>query len=252
MNSRSPAPPQDPDRLIVELNGVATEATIIRSSRRRRTIAISVEAGSVKVRVPMRATRAQVEEAVRKHGTWVLARLAEPARELAELQFATSERIPYRGDFLTLCVRTAQVRRVLFRHEAESLLVDLPQSLETGEQRASAMKSELARWYRSRAVEVLVELTNHWASVSGLVPAKVFVRDQRRRWGSCAPDGTVRFNWRLILVEPALAEYVVVHELAHLRHRNHQSEFWAEVAGLIPDHLARRKRLTAIGRTLLQ
>ena len=59
------------------------------------------------------------------------------------------------------------------------------------------------------------------------IPAcAVLIRDQRWRWGSCAPDGTLRFNWRAVMLKPALIEYLVVHELAHLTHRNHSKDFW--------------------------
>jgi predicted metal-dependent hydrolase len=76
------------------------------------------------------------------------------------------------------------------------------------------------------------------------------MRDQKRRWGSCSPDGTIRLNWRLVLLESALAEYVVVHELAHLRHRHHQESFWQEVARLVPDHVSRRRQLRDAGKGL--
>ena len=81
---------------------------------------------------------------------------------------------------------------------------------------------------------------------SRLVATRVLVRDQRRRWGSCATDGTIRLNWRLIMLEPDLADYVICHELVHLRHRHHQASFWAEVAALIADHRERRKRLNVV------
>ena len=76
------------------------------------------------------------------------------------------------------------------------------------------------------------------------------MRDQRQRWGSCATDGTLRFNWRIMMLKPALIEYVVVHELAHLTHRNHSPDFWGLVASLLPDAQRRRQVLTEVGRTL--
>ena len=76
------------------------------------------------------------------------------------------------------------------------------------------------------------------------------IRDQRRRWGSCAPDGTLRFSWRGMMLEPALIDYIVVHELAHLAQQNHSSDFWTLVASALPDAQERRKRLREAGRTL--
>ena len=79
---------------------------------------------------------------------------------------------------------------------------------------------------------------------------RILVRNQRSRWGSCAPDGTLRFNWRLMMVEPDLIDYLVVHELAHLTHPNHSADFWGLVAGVMPDVQQRRKRLREAERLI--
>jgi predicted metal-dependent hydrolase len=78
----------------------------------------------------------------------------------------------------------------------------------------------------------------------------VLIRAQRQRWGSCGPDGTLRFNWRILMAPPTLIDYVVVHELAHLRYKHHDSAFWAEVSRLLPDYQLRRARLKEVGPRL--
>ena len=79
---------------------------------------------------------------------------------------------------------------------------------------------------------------------------QVLIRDQRQRWGSCAPDGTLRFNWRVVMLRPKLAEYIVVHELAHLKANSHSAEFWTLVSNLLPDAQQRRRLLREAGRML--
>ena len=83
----------------------------------------------------------------------------------------------------------------------------------------------------------------------GAVP-KVLIRDQRQRWGSCALDGTLRFNWRVVMLEPALVDYVIVHELAHLTVRNHSADYWDLVVRIMPDAQERRRTLRAVGQRL--
>ena len=78
----------------------------------------------------------------------------------------------------------------------------------------------------------------------------MLIRDQRRRWGSSAPHGTLRFNWRAMMLEPALVEHIVVHELAHLSIKNHGPDFWGLVTGAIPDAQQRRHRLREAGHVL--
>ena len=90
-----------------------------------------------------------------------------------------------------------------------------------------------------------------WHPRLGRGPApRVLIRDQRQRWGSCAPDGTLRFNWRAVMLEPALIDYIVVHELAHLAVRSHSPEFWRIVTAAMPDAQHRRRRLREAGRSL--
>jgi len=106
------------------------------------------------------------------------------------------------------------------------------------------------KWYRERAVERLGERTEHWAKVAGRKPTGVLIRDQRQRWGSCSPDGTLRFNWRIVMAAPTLIDYVVVHELAHMQVRTHSPAFWAEVGRLMPDYGIRRALLKEQGPRL--
>ena len=88
------------------------------------------------------------------------------------------------------------------------------------------------------------------ASLLGVHPTRILVRGQRKRWASCAPDGTLRFNWRTVMAPPALVDYVVAHELAHLRVRGHGAEYWAVVAQAVPDYRLRRERLREVGARL--
>ena len=85
------------------------------------------------------------------------------------------------------------------------------------------------------------------AGLLGVRPKEILIRDQRKRWASCAPDGTLRFNWRVIMAAPALIDYLVAHELAHLKVRGHSSDYWAVVAQAIPDYQRRRERLRELG-----
>lgn len=106
-------------------------------------------------------------------------------------------------------------------------------------------------WYRSRAADRLPTTVERWWPQFGAGETpRVLIRDQRQRWGSCAPDGTLRFNWRAMMLRPALIKYIVVHELAHLTHKNHSPDFWAFDARAMPDAQHRRQRLREAGRSL--
>ena len=106
-------------------------------------------------------------------------------------------------------------------------------------------------WYQRRAAERLGAVVARWQSRMGRGDKpRILIGNQRRRWGSCAYDGTLRFNWRLVMLKPNLLEYVVVHELAHLQHRNHSKDFWGFVSKFLPDVQERRRLLRKEGLDL--
>ena len=114
-----------------------------------------------------------------------------------------------------------------------------------------SIRRAVVGWYRDRAAERLPGVVERWWPRLGRSEkSRILIRDQRQRWGSCAPDGTLRFNWRAMMLKPALIEYVVVHELAHLTHRNHSTDFWDLLSTAMPDAQQRRLRLREEGRTL--
>ena len=103
-----------------------------------------------------------------------------------------------------------------------------------------------------RAVrELIAMLIDEEAAELGVEPKRVQIRDQRSRWGSCSTTGTLSFNWRLVLAPFEVLDYIVVHELCHVREMNHSKRFWALVSATIPDYVACRKELRKLERGLL-
>ena len=102
---------------------------------------------------------------------------------------------------------------------------------------------ELEARCRARAKEILPARVAHFAAIMGLSPAQVKISGAKTRWGSCSSKGSLNFSWRLMLAGDELIDYVVVHELAHLREMNHSPRFWAVVAQAMPDYQRRRKLL---------
>ena len=90
------------------------------------------------------------------------------------------------------------------------------------------------------------ERLQHFAPYFGVSVKKVFIKNSRTRWGSCSSKGNLNFNYRLALIEPELVDYVVVHELCHLKHFNHSIDFWREVERAVPNWKMLRKQLRTI------
>ena len=221
-----------------------------RSSRRRKTVQITVDGGGVQLVAPTTTPAGELRAIVRKRAGWILSHTSDRMLEAAPKRFVSGETLPYLGRNVRIVVEDADVRTAEVRFDHWKFRFTAPRGL-SGYERYESIRRAIVRWYRSRAEERLAEVVDRWAPRLGHGgTSRVLIRDQRQRWGSCAPDGTLRFNWRAMMVKPALAEYVAVHELAHLTHRNHSPEFWTLIASVMPDAQRRRQRLREMGKSL--
>lgn len=138
-------------------------------------------------------------------------------------QFMTGSKIPYRGRKMPLTVRRTDAERatVTYRH---GFIVDLPYW--TGDDPDQLVASELKHWLKQRARRDVNEIAAAIGKKHGLTPRAIRVADLADGWGSCSQEGNVLINWNLIFAPRKVLEYVVAHELAHLRVRSHGPEFW--------------------------
>lgn len=223
----------------------AVEVHVKRSVRRRRTIEIAIERGHVVVRAPKATTDREIDTLLRARTGWIARNLQQqPVPSLSE---GTS--IPVLGVPCPLTVSTGETAIASVSRDLLGLHVLLPAGVDDAA-REDTIRDALTAWLRALASEVIPRAVERRAADVRRTPRRVIVRDQRRRWGSCAPDGTLRFNWRLAMLDPALIDYVVVHELAHLWEANHGPGFWRIVEQVLPEHRAVRRRLRDDGRRL--
>lgn len=153
--------------------------------------------------------------------------------------------IAYRGRSLELIVESDPASRKSRVHEhPEGLrLVRAPDD--------PAKPSELLRdWYAEKARAVYEERVAHFAPRMGVEVRRLVVRDQKTVWGSCSRKGDLSFNWRVLMAPEPVLDYLVVHELAHLREMNHSKRFWAHVAAQVQDWKVQRKWLADNAREL--
>ena len=224
----------------------------IRWSRRRRTIGISVgRGGDLRLLAPAGVSPRKLEAAVRAKLPWVRRKLAEFAAQgppPAAKQFVEGERLPYLGRTYRLVLGGDHALGTSNPDGHQFALrrgrFELAQGLD------GAARACVVNWYVARAEARIAARIGHFAPLVGAQPAGVIVRDLgKRRWGFC--DGrtrTVSFHWELILLPPAIIDYVVVHELAHLQELNHGRGFWRRVERVLPDCKQRRAWLAAHGQ----
>lgn len=217
--------------------------------RDRRSIGIRIEPpGTVTVYVPRDTRPEAVIAMVRMKAAWIRRKL----RLMTEAAPWCAEKRCVDGEIYLLLGEEYPLR----------VLVDeryvIPQVRPVGGYLAvitSAADREfiytaLRRWYLAEAEAMLRNRVGRYRDFLPVSPTAVKVKEQRRRWGSCAADKTLRFNWRLIMAPLAVIDYVVVHELCHLQERNHGKGFWALVESILPDYRKHRKWLRDNGLKL--
>lgn len=107
-------------------------------------------------------------------------------------------------------------------------------------------KAEYAR-YKAAALTLVRKRIAHFAPLLGVSPLRITIRNQKARWGSCSRDGSISINYKVALLPEHLADYIIVHELAHMKEFNHSVRFWSEVASVVPDYRACRRELRSRG-----
>ena len=234
----------------VQYGDTTIEYEVRRSRRRKKTVEISLIDGGVRVAAPASITDEQVREFVLKRASWIIKRMGEERSRPPALRFVSGESLPYMGRNVTLVVEPDDVRWPSVKFDRWRFLVSTPPDL-TSDIRREGIRGAIVEWYRARANARLAEYVDRWWGRLGKGSrSQILIGDQKRRWGSCAADGTLRFNWRVMMLEPALIEYVVVHELTHLTHRNHSANYWALVSSVLPDLPQRRQRIREAGLRL--
>ncbi len=224
--------------LLIRLCGRWIEYRFAR--RRRRTLGISVDASGVSVSAPLRAPWRDIEAFLKQKERWIVAKMDEWARlpPPALLRGASGESLPLFGSAHTLEVSTG--RRAV-RREPGRLVVSAP---------APHAAKVLVGWLKTQAIDTLAPRAAHFAARLDVAPPDVALSNARTQWGVCTETGSIRLNWRLVHLEPALADYVVAHEVAHLVELNHSKRFWNLLAKLYPDWRESRERLELAGASL--
>jgi predicted metal-dependent hydrolase len=214
----------------IEIAGSEIEYRVVESADATQP-RIDVDIHDVKVVVPEDAA-VDPHEFIRENTDWLARKVRkyDEYRERApDRTFEAGEMFPYQGDERVLRIRDVD----------EPEITDEEIVLATHAVEESSIQDELEALFREQARGLFEEVAAKYADEMGVEYEGLAVRNQRTRWGSCSPKQNLSFNWRLIMAPPEIAEYVVVHELAHLREQNHTNRFWRIVQEQLPDYRER-------------
>jgi predicted metal-dependent hydrolase len=228
------APPLSPKRHI-QLGNYAIEYELRRSTR--RSIGFTIDDSGLRVTAPKRLTLAEIDNAIRAKQRWILSKMHERGErvarreKLAPVEWVDGARLPYLGGEITLKLEDAPRSRCDFDPDTKVLTVGVVAGLEEWQ-----LVERVRLWFEAEARRIFRERMDHYAGKMGVRYSALLLSSAGTRWGSCTVQGAIRLNWKLVHYAMPLIDYVVAHELAHLREMNHSPRFWATVGSVYPDY----------------
>jgi predicted metal-dependent hydrolase len=225
------------------------EFSIVRSAR-RRSISIEIRQAQVVMRAPTNVAESILLDFLRQKASWVRAKIQEQQQALAAVPpartYQQGSQIPYMDETLTLVLGRGS-RAAVARVDNQLHLLLSSRSRLTDE---AQIRQLLERWYQQQALKILTQKTQALCTRMSLVCSQVTVRATRSKWGHCTSQGAIQYSWQILLAPDAIVDYLVAHEVSHLRHHNHSADFWALVASVCPTFKADRAWLKAEGARL--
>ena len=214
---------------------------------KRRTIGLSIDHRGLRVGAPARASLREVESLILHHSDWVAQKLDEwrTRRRPEALQIVDGLRLPLLGASLEIRLALGSNRALWNEHGPADLPI-LTLCLRSPVDAPHVLEKAL----REKARRLFAERLAHYAAQLGITVPPLTLSSARTRWGSCNLKTGIRLNWRLIHFPPHVVDYVVAHELAHLREMNHSARFWAIVGHYCPDYRNARSELKNLSGNL--
>ncbi len=214
----------------------------MRRSRRRRTLGLTVTAREVRIHAPSWTPRAEIECYVQQQHDWLRRAWGRMQARAPQACGLASNEVRYLGHTLRVEIRHSLFTEVV--REGRRLRVYAPLDADVA--------VLIREWLHARAMRLLAWRLGRIARRLGRAPTRFALSDAQTQWGSCTRRGHVRLNWRLVQAPLTLVDYVAAHELAHLIHLDHSPRFWAQVAALCPEALARRAELRRMSESLFR
>ena len=212
--------------------------------RQRRTVGLKITVDGLVVHAPQRIFEFQLNQILQEKSGWILKKLqAREANQIEKIQWQDGEHLLYLGQDITLKLVPNNKKSIHF--ERNELLVHAPAS-----NIHAACRASVLMWYKRTAILDFTRRVEVFAAKLGVPTPPVAISNAQSRWGSCNSRGQVRLSWRLLQAPPHIINYVICHELAHLKQMNHSAKFYVVVARLFPDYKTAEKELKLLSPQL--
>ena len=230
MNMQQLAHASADDGEYIECNGLVAE--VIRTER-KRTADIRVEEGAISVVVPITTSEGKITQILTDKRQWIQRKMLmqRDVMPASAKQFVSGEGFSYLGRNYRLKVHRGRFQPVKLING--QLTLTCPR----GQKDKDLIKSSLIQWYKHQAELKITEKVKRYSDLVGVKPNGLGIKSFKSRWGSCSVKGKLDFNWKVMMAPNRIVDYVVVHELCHLKKHDHSPKFWKLVERVLPDYL---------------
>jgi predicted metal-dependent hydrolase len=225
----------------INIKNVQINYSVTYNKRRINLRLKAVPPANIEVAAPAGFPAYRIEEVLRTKSDWILSQLAKLAETQANpvnSSIQDGAELLFCGQIVKLRLEPSAAQRAKVALQAGTMTASLPKHIDRQDEQAVA--TVLKKWYISSARRLLTERTAYWATQIGVRPQKISIREQKTRWGSCSHRANINYNWRIIMAPPAVIDYLVVHELCHIKMPNHSKDFWLLVGQSAPDYKQHR------------
>lgn len=230
--------------LSFQFNGEVVEFQLILSKRKTMSIEI-LQNGVVKVRAPIGIDKDRIIDQVIKKGDWIIAK-----RDGAKERFSNKPIRDFKNGEKFLYLGKEYSFKVIIDNRIKKIRVSIIEDeiiIESYTKEVNKIKKALELWYRDMAIKKIRERVSYYEKYYSMKPRSIKVKEQKRRWGSCTYYNDLLFNWKIIMAPVEVIDYVVVHEMTHMIHKNHSKDYWNEVSRIMPNYKIRSNWLKENG-----
>lgn len=224
----------------------------INYSEKRKTLSIQVNENGVTVIAPNTATEEDIQSIIKQKVAWILKQLAyfsEIEQYETPRKFLSGEKLPYLGRQYRLKIYQQDSEKVTFSYRQGRFIAYVPKQLSENDYR-EVLYPLYKEWVIQRGNLITAERIKRFQQIFPYNPKKVIVRDHQQRWGSCTASEQVLLNWHIFLAPMSAIDYVIAHELVHLKVMDHSNAFWETLAMVYPEYQASKEWLRLNGRKL--
>jgi len=211
----------------------------------------------IEVVAPLRVSERKIHAFVKAQQDWIetatdkVAKNKQTIKKLSPTQYKEGVSIPYQGEQKKIQLQSRALRKVNIVFDQEVFTIDIPDIVDEADKH-DLIRLALIDWMKKQALKQMQAMVDIYAEKYNLYPRMIRVKTQKSRWGSCGIHNDINLNWLLILTPPKVMEYVVIHEICHIKERNHSADFWMLVEKYCPDYREHRLWLKQNGQHVMQ